>query len=272
MSDDQEKKVEDSVKANPAPDANTEPENNSAPEANPAPAPEPENEIQDDRQSNINDDQLDDTIPEVIYPDEPRNKIKRGDEINITQKDPTMRQLNVGVGWDLRAFESDPLDLDMSIFLLDRDEETRMDEDFIFYNNPTDKEGSVVHHGDNRTGAGDGDDENVHIDLNALPYDITKISFVLSIYNIDAQDNTLKDDNFSMVKNVYFRLVNENSNHEIFRYELDEELTGDEGLLIGFLERIGAEWVFTAVGETVEGGLEEIASNYGILVAERVQS
>jgi len=206
------------------------------------------------------DDQLDEIIPEVLYPDEPRNKIKRGDELNITQKDPTMRQLNIGVGWDLRAF-----------FLLDNDDETRMDEDFVFYNNPKDKEGTVIHDGDNRTGAGDGDDENVRIDLNGLPFDVTKICFVLSIYNINSEDNTITDDNFSMVKNVYFRLVNENTDHEIFRYELDEELTGDEGLIIGHLERIGAEWVFTAIGDTVAGGLEEIATNYGILISERVQ-
>jgi len=171
----------------------------------------------------------------------------------------------VGVGWDLKAFESDPLDLDVSIFLLDKDDRTRIDEDFIFYHNLRDKDGAVSHQGDSRTGAGEGDDEIITIDLMELPFDIIKIAFVLSIYNLD-----YKDHDFSMVKNVYFRIVNDNSEAEIFRFELDEELSEHEGLIIGYLERMGAEWIFHAVGETVEGGLGKIASDYGIVVLENM--
>lgn len=209
----------------------------------------------------------DEALPEIAYPDEPKNKIKRGGEINLTLKDPTLKNILVGVGWDLRAFESDPLDLDASIFLLDRNEKTRLNQDFVFYNNLNGSDGAVKHLGDSRTGAGDGDDEIMTINLQALPFDILKIVFVLSIY----ADET-KNHDFSMVKNVYFRVVNNENQHELFRYELDEELSGEEGLIIAEIERVGTDWVFHAIGETVKGGLAAIATNYDIVVAENVRA
>lgn len=200
--------------------------------------------------------------------EEPVNRIKRGDEVNLTLKDPTIRNINIGVGWDLKAFDTNPLDLDASMFLLDKNELTREDEDFVFYNSMMGANGAAKHMGDNRTGAGDGDDEILTLELNTLPYEVTKVSFILSIY-----DETFQDHNFSMVKNVFFRISNVETDHELFRYELDEELNSEhEGLIIGQLERIGNEWVFTAVGETVEGGLYTIAKNYGIVVAEDAQA
>lgn len=213
-----------------------------------------------------NDENDLDEIPDIKYPDEPRNKVKRGDEVNLTLKDPTMKEIKIGVGWDLRAFESHPLDLDASVFLLDQNDKTRVDEDFIFYNNLNGAEGAVKHLGDSRTGAGDGDDEIIMVDLTGLSYDVVKISFVLSIYDMDFEEH-----DFSMVKNVFFRIVNENTGHEIFRYELDAELDANEGLIIGELERIGTDWVFRAVGETVQGGLAKISDNYGMVIAENMQ-
>lgn len=222
---------------------------------------------EDKSQEGEDDSDLDylDDQPEIVYADEPRNKIKRGDEVNLTQKDPTMAEIMVGVGWDLRAFESHPLDLDASLFLLDKNDKTRIDEDFVFYNNLTGSDGAVKHMGDSRTGAGEGDDEIIMMNLNELPFDIMKVSFTLSIYDMEFEDH-----NFSMVKNVYFRIVNQRTGHEIFRYELDEELTGDEGLIIGELERVGTEWIFHAIGETVDGGLGKIAGDYGMIIAENM--
>ncbi len=217
---------------------------------------------EDDNDSDL--DYLDDQ-PQTVYADEPRNKVKRGDELNITQKDPTMTEVMIGVGWDLRAFESHPLDLDASILLLDKNDKTRVDEDFVFYNNLTGSDGAVKHMGDSRTGAGEGDDEIIKMDLSELPFDIMKISFLLSIYDMEFDDH-----NFSMVKNVYFRIVNQRTGHEIFRYELDEELTGGEGLIIGELERMGTEWIFHAIGDTVEGGLGKIAGDRGMIIAENM--
>lgn len=219
-----------------------------------------------DHEEDIDEDDLE-YLPDVKRVDAPPNRIARGQEVNLTEKDPTMKEVMVGVGWDLKAFESHPLDLDASLFLLDKNGETREDSDFVFYNNLKGCDGAVKHMGDSRTGAGDGDDEIIMINLEALPFEIVKIQFVLSIYNMDYLDH-----DFSMVKNVYFRIVNSRIESEIFRYELDEELNEHEGLIIGDLERVGAEWIFKAVGETVKGGLGKLAQDRAIMVAHIVQS
>jgi tellurium resistance protein TerD len=195
------------------------------------------------------------------------NQAKRGDQIDLMRKDPSLKHLMAGVGWDLKSFDRDPPDLDASLFLLDRTERTREDSDFIFYNNQSGCEGAVKHMGDSRTGAGEGDDESMVMDLQALPFDIVKIAFTLSIYDLDMNEN-----NFTHVKNVYFRLVNKETGQEMMRYDLTTELeSGGTGLLIGELERIGASWVFHAIGNTIKGGLGRMATNYGIMVSQMIQ-
>lgn len=218
----------------------------------------------DSKEDDSDLDYLED-MPEIIGANDPQNKVVRGEEVNVTVKDPTINEIMVGVGWDLKKFDSKPLDLDVSIFLLNSHDKTRVDSDFIFYNNMIGADGSVKHMGDSRTGAGEGDDEMMFINLNELPYDIAKISFVLSIYDMDFEGH-----DFSMVKNVYFRIVNKESKHELFRYELDDELDANEGLIIGYLERVGAEWLFQAVGETVKDGLGKIADDYGMVIQENM--
>ncbi len=220
----------------------------------------------DDEKDDDSDlDYLED-MHEVSHGHEPQNKVKSGEEVNVTQKDPTINEVLIGVGWDLKKFDSTPLDLDVSMFLLNAQDKTRVDSDFIFYNNMIGSDGSVKHMGDSRTGAGEGDDEIMVLNLNELPFDISKISFVLSIYDMEFQGH-----DFSMVKNVYFRVVNNTNDNELFRYELDDELDKNEGLIIGNLERIGAEWIFNAIGETVEGGLGKIADDYGMVILENMK-
>lgn len=194
-------------------------------------------------------------------------RVKKGEEINITRLDPALREITVGVGWDLKAFEGDPVDVDASIFLLDRNDRTREDEDFVFYNNLTGREGAVRHMGDSRTGAGDGDDEKIVIDLMALPFEVVKIAFVLSIYDLDLNSN-----NFSLVKNVYFRIVNNETSHETFRFELDEDMGTGTGLYIGYLERVGSDWMYRALGEPIYGGLSKIATDFGIVVMQNIRA
>lgn len=196
------------------------------------------------------------------------NRIKRGEEFNLTKKDPTLRTITAALGWDLKKFDRDPPDLDASVFLLDRKGKTREDTDFVFYNNMTGCEGAIKHNGDSRTGAGEGDDETIFLDLQALPFDILKVVFVVSIYDLDMNDN-----NFSHVKNVYFRLVNQDSEQELARYELDTELeSGGTGLIVAELERMGSDWVFRTRGETVKGGLGHIATAYGIVVQQLIST
>ena len=201
------------------------------------------------------------------HPEARMVRVKKGEEINITRLDPAMREITVGVGWALRAFEGDPVDVDGSVFLLDKNDRTREDEDFIFYNNLTGRQGAVKHMGDSRTGAGDGDDEQVIIDIMALPFEVVKIAFVLSIYDFDLSNN-----NFTMVKNVYFRIVNNETTHETFRFELDDDLGEATGLYIGYMERVGSDWIYRAVGEPIYGGLSKIATDFGIVVMQNVRA
>lgn len=213
------------------------------------------------------DEHFIDEHPSVMMPDTQLVRVRKGEEINMTRLDPGIREITVGVGWDLKRFEGDPIDLDASVFLLDKNDKTREDEDFIFYNNMTARDGAVKHMGDSRTGAGDGDDERIVIDLMALPFEIIKIGFVLSIYDLDLNSN-----NFSMVKNVYFRIVNNETTLETFRFELDEELGSTTGLYIGYIERVGSDWIYKAVGEPIQGGLSKIAQDCGILVTQNMRS
>ncbi len=207
---------------------------------------------------------------ELYVAPEKDNLVSKDDEVNVTKKDPTFKNALVGIGWDLKKLDRDPPDLDASVFLLDRNDKTRVDEDFIFYGNLSGCDGAVTHTGDNRTGAGEGDDETMILDLNAIPFDVLKIVFTVSIYDLDMSEN-----NFTHVKNVYFRLVNQDTGHELLRYELDEELHEgkhglDTGLIVGELERVGPDWIFRAVGETRTGGLVKIAARYGIIVLQDI--
>lgn len=222
-------------------------------------------------------DDMEDYLPQyaydggsVVQDTNTMNKLRPGDEMNVTKKDPTIKTVTAGMGWAFRGFDAEAPDLDVCVFLLDKHGQTRVDEDFIFYNNRMGGDGSVRHLGDSRTGAGDGDDEQIELNLATLPFEIVKIVFVLSLYNLDVG---LESQNFSMVRNVYFRLFNQETRHEIFRLEVDEHVIGMEGngMIFGELDRIGSEWLFTAHVEPIKGGLAKIAADYGIMVMQNVQ-
>jgi len=214
------------------------------------------------------DDDIDDVDPNIGFmTDIPAVRVNKGQELNLTKVDPTLRDITVGIGWDLKRFEGDPIDVDACLFLLDKNDKTRLDEDFVFYNNLVGRDGAVKHKGDSRTGAGDGDDEQITIDLMALPFEVVRIAFALSIYDLDLNSN-----NFSMVKNVYFRIVNNVTTHETFRFELDGDMGNGTALLIGYLDRVGSDWVFSALGTPESGGLAKIATDFGIIVAQNLRS
>ncbi len=193
------------------------------------------------------------------------NRIAKGVDINVTAKDPTLQRVHIGCGWDLNAFESDSLDLDVSCFLLDKNGKTREDEDFIFYNNTEACDGSIKHAGDSRTGAGDGDDESITLDLHGVPFEVIRILFVISIYQAN-----YKDQNIGMVRNAYIRLANLDTTHELLRYELKDELEDrtEAGIIVAALDREGPKWHFRTLGEPIAGGLVEAAENYGIIVGQ----
>ncbi len=191
------------------------------------------------------------------------NTVKNGDDINITAKDPTMHNVKIGLGWSINAFDSDTLDLDASCFLLDKDGKTRVDEDFVFYNNEETCEGAVIHNGDSRTGAGEGDDELITLDLHGIPFDVVRVLFTISIYQPEE-----KEQNIGMVRNAYLRLINADTTHELFRYKLEEALVNrtETAMVVAALDREGPKWHFKPLEEFIEGGLPELATSFGIIV------
>lgn len=201
----------------------------------------------------------------VINPDETVYQLKRGEQVNLTRLDPTLKRISIGLGWDVIGFENEAPDLDASVFLLDKNDKTAADEDFIFYNNMQNADGSVVHKGDNRTGAGDGDDENIEIDLMKLPFEIYKAVFAVSIY-----DAAIREQNFRNVRNCFLRIVNLDTGIELMRFNLDKEFAENENgtaLMVGSLMREGPNWFFEGVGKFENEGLPKIATDFGIVVA-----
>jgi tellurium resistance protein TerD len=193
-------------------------------------------------------------------------KARVGDNINLTAKDPTLHKMLVGVGWDLNVFNAEALDLDVSLFMLDKHGKTRVDEDFVFYNQPVTLEGGVRHGGDSRTGAGDGDDEVLLVDLHSVPFDIMKIVFVLTIYR-----GREKQQNMGMVRNAYLRIANEKSNVELVRYEFSHDLEDkmETGMIVATLNREGPKWHFTPVAEFVNEGLKDLAPRFGLTIVQQ---
>lgn len=192
-----------------------------------------------------------------------QNKMSKGDELNLAAKDPTLQRVHIGVGWDQNQFDTEPLDMDISCFMLDRKGKTRVNEDFVFYNNYEGTDKAVIHGGDNRSGAGDGDDESMLVHLPFVHFDIVQLMFVLSIYKGEEKGQGLKK-----MRNAYFRLVNSDTNIEIVRYDLmkDTEERDETAMLVGVLNREGPKWHFVALGECIEGGLQKIAEGYDIIV------
>lgn len=194
------------------------------------------------------------------------NSIRKGDDVNLTQKDPSLRRVTIGLGWELKAFDVDVIDLDASCFLLDKNDKTRVDADFVFYNNPEGCDGAVKHNGDSRTGAGDGDDETMTIDLHGVPFDIVKIAFAVTIYGAHEKEQKL-----GMVSNAYLRILNADNGEEMLRYDITSDLQdrSEQGVIVATLDREGPKWHVRPVCEFVAGGLSELATRYGIVVAEK---
>lgn len=193
------------------------------------------------------------------------NRVHQGETLDFSELSPGLNKIMIGLGWDMIGFEADAPDLDASVFLLNKEGLTRQNEDFIYYNNMTALDGAIEHKGDNRTGAGDGDDENIVIDLDKIPFDIMKIQFVVSIYDAQARGHSFLD-----VRNVFFRVVDSENKRELFRYFLDGELKANErgtALKVGYIFRDGNKWMFTAEGELVEDGLNRVATTYGMIIA-----
>ncbi|MES2148166.1 MAG: TerD family protein [Pseudomonadota bacterium] len=187
--------------------------------------------------------------------------LQKGGNVNLSKEAPGLSKMVVGLGWDVRATDGAAYDLDGAVFLLGATGKVRSDADFVFYNNLKSVDGSVQHSGDNRTGAGEGDDESVTIDLSKVPADVDKIAVCVTIHEAEARHQ-----NFGQVSKAFVRCVNAAGNTEIARYDLSEDGSTESAMVFGEVYRAGGDWKFRAVGQGFKGGLGPLARNFGVNV------
>jgi tellurium resistance protein TerD len=185
--------------------------------------------------------------------------LQKGGNVNLSKEAPGLKRVVIGLGWDPRVTDGAAFDLDGSAYLLKSDGKVRGDLDFIFYNNLRSSDGSVVHAGDNLTGGGDGDDEKITVDLGAIPAEIDKIAFAVTIHEAEPRRQ-----NFGMVGQAYIRCLNADGNTELARYDLSEDGSVETAMIFGELYRYGSEWKFRAIGQGFKGGLGPLARSYGV--------
>jgi len=187
--------------------------------------------------------------------------LQKGQKVDLTKSNPGLTKVMVGLGWDTNKYDGgSAFDLDTAAFLLTDAGKVRTDADFIFYNNLTDSAGSVTHMGDNLTGEGDGDDEQIKIDLSKVPADVSKIDFTVTIHEADQRNQ-----NFGQVSNAYIRVMKEDG-EELIRYDLGEDFSIETAIVVAELYRNGTEWKFNAIGSGFQGGLGALCGNFGISV------
>lgn len=188
--------------------------------------------------------------------------LSKGQKVDLTKTNPGLTKVLVGLGWDTNKYDGgSEFDLDSQVFLLGEDGKVTSESDFVFFNNTTGGNGSVKHKGDNRTGAGDGDDEVIEIDLSKVPANVAKIAFTITIFEPEQRRQ-----NFGQVSNSYARILNADTNAELIKYDLGEDFSIETAVVVGELYRFNGEWKFQAIGSGFQGGLAALATNYGIQV------
>lgn len=187
--------------------------------------------------------------------------LTKGGNVSLTKEAPGLTAVTIGLGWDTRTTTGADFDLDASAIAVDAGSKVVSDGHFIFYNNLISPDQAIQHTGDNTTGTGDGDDEEINIFLENLGPEIDKIVFPVSIHDADARGQS-----FGQVRNAYIRVVNQNGGGEIARYDLTEDASTETAMVFGELYRSGAEWKFRAVGQGYASGLRGIAQDYGVNV------
>ncbi|MGZ8136662.1 MAG: TerD family protein [Methylococcaceae bacterium] len=187
--------------------------------------------------------------------------LSKGGNISLSKTDPNLKNIIVGLGWDARPTDGADFDLDASAFMVKEDGKVRSDSDFIFYNQMRSTCGSVEHTGDNRTGAGDGDDEALIVLLDKIPTEVQRVAFTVTIHDADARKQ-----NFGQVSRAYVRVINKDTNNEVARYDLSEDASIETAMIFGEIYRHSGEWKFRAVGQGYAGGLAALARQYGINV------
>ncbi|MDJ0319506.1 TerD family protein [Pseudarthrobacter sp. PS3-L1] len=185
--------------------------------------------------------------------------LSKGSNLSLTKADPGLRKAMIGLGWDPRTTAGEQFDLDASALLIRTGGKVGSNADFIFYNQLASADGSVVHQGDNRTGEGDGDDEQILIDLSTVPADVERVVIVVSIDQAEARRQ-----NFGQIRDAFCRVVNQETDNEVVRYDLTEDAAAETCMIFAEIYRNNAEWKFRAVGQGYASGLHGVATDYGI--------
>jgi tellurium resistance protein TerD len=187
--------------------------------------------------------------------------LAKGGNVSLSKEAPGLTAIVVGLGWDVRTTTGADFDLDASALLVDASGKVANDKHFIFFNNLKSPEGSVEHTGDNLTGEGEGDDEQIKVNLATVPAEVDKIVFPVSVYDAETRQQS-----FGQVRNAFIRVVNQADNNELARYDLSEDASTETAMVFGELYRNGAEWKFRAVGQGYASGLRGIAQDFGVSI------
>jgi tellurium resistance protein TerD len=188
--------------------------------------------------------------------------LSKGGNVSLTKEAPGLTAVIVGLGWDVRTTTGTDFDLDASALLLNNTGKVANDQNFVFFNNLKSPDGSVEHTGDNLTGEGEGDDEQIKVNLAGVPAEIEKIVFPVSIY--DAEN---RQQSFGQVRNAFIRVVNQADGQELARYDLSEDASTETAMIFGEVYRYQGEWKFRAVGQGYASGLRGIALDFGVNVS-----
>ena len=186
--------------------------------------------------------------------------LTKGERISLEKASPGLEAVFVGLGWDVNKSDTgSDFDLDTSVFLLGENEKLVSDSHLIYFNNlkSPDPDNSVEHMGDNLTGAGEGDDEVIIVNLKKVPDEVQKIAFVTTIYDAEKRGQ-----NFGQVNNAFVRLVDVKTKEEVIRYDLTEDYSTETAMIISELYRKDGQWRMSAVGDGYEGGLEAMLNRY----------
>ena len=187
--------------------------------------------------------------------------LSKGGNVSLTKEAPGLSAVTIGLGWDERTTSGEDFDLDASAIALGTDGNAVSDQHFVFFNNLTSPDGSITHTGDNLTGGGDGDDEQIKVELATVPAAVDRVVFPVSIYDADRRSQA-----FGQVRNAFIRVVDQADGRELARYDLSEDASTETAMIFGELYRNGGEWKFRAVGQGYASGLAGIAKDFGVNV------
>ncbi|HNH44860.1 MAG TPA: TerD family protein [Agitococcus sp.] len=185
--------------------------------------------------------------------------LQKGGNLSLSKAAPNLTHILIGLGWDVRTTDGAAFDLDASLFMLGENGKVRSDADFIFYNQAKSSCGSVEHTGDNRTGAGDGDDESIKVNLTGVPANVSRLVVTVTIHEADSRRQS-----FGQVGGAFMRIVNATGDSEIARFDLSEDYSTETAMIFGEVYRHGGEWKFKAVGQGYSGGLYAMCQQFGV--------